>query len=83
MQIYDILKPFNTVNRRLKIGGDISSDDTIDPWPSFDERVNSGFLKPRDDLKVEQASITPAPPMNLLGGAATAPTSALAPADNK
>lgn len=48
MKIYEVLKPFNTVNRRLAVGATMSDTDDISPF-SFDERVASEFLKEKSD----------------------------------
>lgn len=76
---YDVLKPFNTVNRRLKVGGDIAENEHIEPW-SFDERVRSGFLKEQGAIQAAASNPSPAPatpapgatpPINQLGTAAS------------
>lgn len=55
---YDVMKPFNTVNRRLAIGAEISTDDPIEPF-TFEEREKSGFIK-------EKPALPLAPPVNKL-----------------
>lgn len=45
---YNVVKPFNTVNRRLALGATIRDDEVIEPW-TFDERRDSGFIKSHDD----------------------------------
>jgi hypothetical protein len=71
---YDVVKPFNTVNRRLVPGSSISTDEPIEPF-TFEERRENGFIKPPE---VEQPSIAVVPPANKLRDAASASEKAVA-----
>lgn len=50
MKTFDVVKPFNTANRRLVAGASILEDEVIEPF-SFDERVTNGFLKEKVEEK--------------------------------
>lgn len=69
---YDVVKPFNTVNRRLASGASIGDDEHIEPF-TFEERVASGFLNVHVDGE-EFAQV--APPTNKLKGSAALDTAA-------
>lgn len=66
MKTYDVLKPFNTVNRRLVVGASIRDGEPIEPF-TFEERAKSGFLKehvdeaPKDEPHVMKPAAQPVP----------------------
>lgn len=41
---FEVLKPFNTVTRRLQTGSMIADNEPIEPF-TFEERRASGFLR--------------------------------------
>lgn len=55
---YDVVKAFNTVNRRLAVSGEISSHEPIEPF-TFEERVKSGFLQEHVDEVAKPAPQAP------------------------
>jgi hypothetical protein len=76
MSEFEIAKPFNSVNRRFKIGAPINEADDITPF-TFDERLSSGYIKPKATPSASAAPVVP--PLNKLdGGAAVKPELAIA-----
>lgn len=53
---YEVLKPFNTVTRRLQIGSTIADNEPLEPF-LLEERLESGFLRE----KVEETPMLPPP----------------------
>lgn len=52
---YEVMKPFNTVTRRLGVGSEISTEEPIEPF-TFEERLKSGFIKEPEPELVAAAS---------------------------
>jgi len=70
MRDYEVIKPFNTQNRRLKVGAVINETLNISPF-TFDDQVKRGFLKPVDGESTTPVSAV-LPPVGPLGGRAAA-----------
>lgn len=73
-----ILKPFNTVNRRLATGATIGDDEVIEPW-TFDERRESGFIKPIVEEKQQAPAPSVATPAGKKSAGATSESDRAAP----
>lgn len=69
MREFNVIKEFNTVNRRIKSGAVITDALDISPF-TYEEREKRGFLKRKNAPPVPAAAVVP--PLNKLGGVAVA-----------